>query len=305
MKKMMIAAVVMVAVAGAARAEGQALKTLAAEAGGEACSYIEEPGTAVAADKGGFFQRWGGNGGGDGFFKPWNKSAGSAGVGDTQVYRNAEGCEATVEARRNGSLIYVREAEGGQAYLWLAKDLGSGEITSFCSPAAVGGNASSITLSCGEHANGGYYTRGSAVLGFDGGLTSVMVRGDVKKALGWKTDTSISCSGLRPMRTDAARSSSKTFMGVEECSVLDGVYPDGMTGEEAQAILGACFGGISARYGVPISFSVSGSEMGILVGRAEDGLAAGNAVAASALKRELEARAWTLFDFRVSMAVAK
>lgn len=189
MNKMIIAAAAVAVMAGAVRAEGTAFGTLLSSAGGEAGAV---PGAvaAVSAEKG-FFQDRGGTAGGDGIFA--DKAA-----GETRVYRNAGGCEAVVEERRNGSLIYVREADGAQAWLWLGKDLRSGEIASFCSPAAVSAQGGSVRLSCGEHANGGFYTRGEAALDFSGGLSAVSVRGEVKRALGWKTDTHISCSGLRP-----------------------------------------------------------------------------------------------------------
>lgn len=173
MNKIILAAAVVAAMAGTVKAEGTALGTLLSSAGGEAGAAP----CAAAAEKA---------------------------AGDTRVYRNAGGCEAMVEERRNGSLIYVREADGAQAWLWLGKDLRSGEITSFCSPAAVSAQGGSVRLSCGEHANGGFYTRGEALVDLTGGLSAVSVRGEVKRVLGWKTDTSVSCSGLRPEADRAA-----------------------------------------------------------------------------------------------------
>lgn len=193
MNKIILAAAVVAAMAGAVKAEGTALGTLLSSAGGAAVTAPEVR-AAVPAEKG-FFRDWGG----DGFFGRRDKAA-----GDTRVYRNAGGCEAMVEERRNGSLIYVREADGAQAWLWLGKDLRSGEITSFCSPAALSAQGGSVRLSCGEHANGGFYTRGEAELDLSNGLSAVSVRGEVKRALGWKTDTAISCSGLRPAADRAA-----------------------------------------------------------------------------------------------------
>lgn len=169
MNKIIMAAAVAVAMAGSVKAEGTAFASLLDSARGGA---VPAPGVQEAAVV---------------------RTA-----GDTRVYRNAAGCEAMVEERRNGSLIYVREADGAQAWLWLGKDLRGGEITSFCSPAAVAAQGSSVRLSCGEHANGGFYTRGEALLDLAGGLSAVSVRGDVKRAFGWKTDTAIICSGLRP-----------------------------------------------------------------------------------------------------------
>lgn len=210
MNKMIIAAAVAVAMAGSVKAEGTAFGTLLSSADG-AAGAVPAVQAAVPAEKG-FFQNWGGNGASDGFFGRWDKAAGGEkAVGDTQVYRNDGGCEAMVEERRNGSLIYVREADGTQAWLWLGKDLRSGEITSFCSPAAVSAQGGSVRLSCGEHANGGFYTRGEAVLDLTGGLSAVSVRGDVKRAFGWKTDTSISCGGLKPAGGRAAEGLSGSY----------------------------------------------------------------------------------------------
>lgn len=207
MNKMIMAAAVVAAMAVQVKAEG-AFGTLQA-AGGEV--NVPEVQAAVPADKG-FFQNWGGDGAGNGFFGRWDKAAGEEkAAGATQVYRNAGGCEATVEERANGSLIYVREAAGAQAWLWLRKDMRNGEITSFCSPAAVSAQGASVKLSCGEHANGGFYTRGEAALDLTGGLSAVNVRGDVKRAFGWKTDTSISCSGLRPAVSRAAAAISGSY----------------------------------------------------------------------------------------------
>lgn len=280
MKNITIAAAVLMAMAGSALAGESVFKDLAGSVqDGEALvSSIQEPAPGPVAK-----------------------------AFETRIYRNAEGCEATVEERRNGTHIYVREAGGEQAFLWLGKDLKSGEITAFCDQAAVypqGGG--SVKLACGEHPNGGYYTRGEAVLNLTGGLSAVSVRGDVKRTFGWKTDTDIVCSGLRPAADRGASvKSSKAFMGVEACSALDGIYPADMTSEEAQAMLGGCFSGISARYGVPVTFAAEGAEMTILVGLAKDGQPGGNAKVADALKKELAARGGQLFDFKVSVAVAK
>jgi hypothetical protein len=280
MKSTIIAAAVLMVAAGSALAGGPVFKDLAGSVqDGEAMvSRIQEPAHEPVAK---------------GF--------------ETRLYRNAEGCEVTVEERRNGTHIYVREAGGEQAFLWLGKDLKSGEITAFCDQAAVypqGGG--SVKLACGEHPNGGYYTRGEAVLNLTGGLSAVSVRGDVKRTFGWKTDTNIVCSGLRPAadRGDSVKGNN-AFMGVEACSALDGIYPADMTNEEAQDTLGGCFIGISARYGVPVTFAAEGTEMTILVGPAKDGQPGGNAKAAADLKKELAARGGQLFDFKVSVAVAK
>lgn len=280
MKNITIAAAVLMAAAGSALAGGPVFNDLTGSVqDGEALvSSIQEPAPAPAAK---------------GF--------------ETRLYRNAEGCEATLEERHNGNLIYVRGADGAQAFLWLGKDLKSGEITAFCDPAAVYRQSDgSIKLACGEHPNGGYYTRGEAVLNLTGGLAGVSVRGDVKRTFGWKTDTDIVCSGLRPAADRGASVKSNTaFMGVEACSALDGIYPSDMTNEEAQGLLGGCFSGISARYGVPVTFAAAGAEMTILVGPAKDGQPGGNAKVTADLKNELTARGGQLFDFKVSVAVAK
>lgn len=185
MNKIILAAAVVAAMAASVKAEGTAFATLLDSARGAAVSApAVQPAPAAKAEK----------------VSPEGREAAPAekAAGEIRVYRNAGGCEATVEERRNGSLIYVREADGAQAWLWLGKDLRGGEITSFCSPAAVAAQGSSVRLSCGEHANGGFYTRGEALLDLAGGLSAVSVRGEVKRAFGWKTDTAIACSGLRP-----------------------------------------------------------------------------------------------------------
>lgn len=300
MKELMMIALMAVG-AGAAQAEESALGVLKGAVNAEAAVPCMQEPAAVPAGKG-FFQNWGNGGQGNGFFKPWDKSAKA--VWDTKVYRNAEGCEATVEERRNGSAVYVRDARGEQAFLWVANDLNSGDISSFCSPAAVSAGKSSVRLSCGEQDNGGDHTRGEAVLNLAGGLSSVSVRGEVKKALGWRTDTELSCSGLRPAG-DRGAAVKGVFLGVEACSVLDGVYPSGMTGAEAQEMLGGCFSGISAKYGLPVTFAAETGEMAVLVGCAPNSPTCGNGLAARDIRKALAGRGNRIFDYNVTVLAAK
>lgn len=120
------------------------------------------------------------------------------------VYANDRGCSVTVEERANGYTLFVKDG-GRQAFLGVLKDYSSGDIGAFCSPAAAMLSGASLTLSCGEQHNGGAATRGLAVVEMSDGITAVRVRGEVKKGLGWKTDTEIACEGLRPVAAKAAR----------------------------------------------------------------------------------------------------
>lgn len=112
------------------------------------------------------------------------------------VYANASGCSVTVEERANGYTLFVKDG-GRQAFLGVLKDYSSGDIGAFCSPAAASLSGAVLTLSCGEQQNGGRPTRGLAVVEMGDGITAVRVRGEVKKGLGWRTDTGIDCEGLR------------------------------------------------------------------------------------------------------------
>lgn len=186
-KNIMMAAVVVAAMCGGAYASEKALETLSTAAGAETVREIPE---AVPSAEGG---------------KADEQRGGSA------VYSNPEGCVVTAEQRQNGVMLYVQDGRGAQATLAFLKDHSGGDIFSFCSPAKAELNGKILTLSCGEQNNGGYHTRGAAVIEMDNGITGVAVRGEVKRALGWKTDTDISCGGLK---ADAAR----TFGGAKDGS---------------------------------------------------------------------------------------
>lgn len=117
------------------------------------------------------------------------------------VYKSDSGCTATVEERANGLLVHIADGRGQQATLGFLKDYTGGDIAGFCSPAELQSYGKSMTLSCNGQGDGGSHkTRGYAVLGLEDGISSVEVRGDVKRLTGWKTDTQISCSGLKPVK---------------------------------------------------------------------------------------------------------
>lgn len=113
------------------------------------------------------------------------------------VYANKDGCTVEVENGANGTLLAV-DYRGYRAMLGVLKDLSSGDIAAFCRPAQASLSGGVLTLGCAEQNNGGYATRGAAELDLRGGLSAVRVRGEVKKALGWRTDTEIACENLRP-----------------------------------------------------------------------------------------------------------
>lgn len=115
-----------------------------------------------------------------------------------RVYRNDRGCSVTVEEHNNGYTLYVRDG-ASQAFLGVLKDYSNGDIGAFCSPASASLKGAALTLSCGEQHNGGRPTRGLAVVDMSNGVTAVQVRGEVKRAFGWQTDTEIACTGLRPV----------------------------------------------------------------------------------------------------------
>lgn len=122
----------------------------------------------------------------------------AAAHGET-VYANDRGCSVTAEERANGYTLFVKDG-GRQAFLGVLRDYSSGDIGAFCSPASASLSGAALTLSCGEQQNGGRPTRGLAVVEMADGITAVRVRGEVKKSLGWKTDTEINCDGLRRVR---------------------------------------------------------------------------------------------------------
>lgn len=126
---------------------------------------------------------------------------GGARAANETVYKNGSGCTATVEERANGLVVSVDDGRGQRATLGFLKDYSGGDIAGFCSPAELQSYSRSMTLSCNPQGDGGSYkTRGYAVLGLEDGISSVEVRGEVKRLTGWKTDTEISCSGLKPVK---------------------------------------------------------------------------------------------------------
>lgn len=173
-KNIMMAAVVVAAMCGGAYASEKALETLNGAAGAETVREILK---AAPAAQGVRADEW---------------------RGGSAVYSNAEGCVVTAEQRNNGVMVYVQDGRGAQATLGFLKDYSGGDIFSICSPARAELKGGTLTLSCGEQQSGGYPTRGAAVIEMRNGITGVAVRGEVKRALGWKTDTRISCGGLKP-----------------------------------------------------------------------------------------------------------
>lgn len=174
MNKNLIAAVIVSVMCAGAHASEKALETLNRAAGDEAIKNISitEP-EAQADAKGGT-------------------------RGGTWIYTNDSGCVVTAEQRPNGMIVYVQDGGRQQATLGFRSDMKSGDIFSYCSPAKTALNGGNVALSCGEQNNGGYSTRGSALIEMNGGITGITVEGEVKRALGWKTDTRISCGGLKP-----------------------------------------------------------------------------------------------------------
>lgn len=173
-KNVMMAAVLVAAMCGGAYASEKALETLNGAAGAE---IVKETLKAAPAAQEMRADEW---------------------RGGSTVYTNAAGCVVTAEQRQNGVMVYVQDGRGAQATLGFLNDYRGGDIFAFCSPAKAELKGKTLTLSCGEQQNGGYSTRGSAVIEMNDGITGVALRGDVKRALGWKTDTQISCGGLKP-----------------------------------------------------------------------------------------------------------
>jgi hypothetical protein len=174
MNKNLIAAVIVSIMCSGAYASEKALETLNITAGEEAIKSISITEPAARADE----------------------QAGAR--GGTWVYTNDSGCVVTAEQRPNGMIIYVQDGSRQQATLGFRNDMKSGDIFAYCSPAKTALNGGNVALSCGEQNNGGYSTRGSALIEMNGGITGVAIEGEVKRALGWKTDTRISCGGLKP-----------------------------------------------------------------------------------------------------------
>lgn len=198
-KNLMMAAVLAAAMCGAANASERALETLNGSTGAE----IEEMIKAAPAAQSVRADEW---------------------RGGSRVYTNAEGCVVTAEQRNNGVMVYVQDGRGAQATLGFLNDYRRGDIFAFCSPALAELKGKTLTLSCGEQQNGGYPTRGAAVIEMNNGITGVSVRGEVKKAFGWKADTQISCGGLKP-------DYNKALGGEKSAAGLSGTYrrDDGYT----------------------------------------------------------------------------
>jgi len=191
MTKNMIAAVIVSIMCSGAHASDKALETLNRAAGDEVIRNIT-------------------------ITEPVARNSEQAGArGGTTVYTNDYGCVVTAEQRANGTIIYVQDGNKQQATLGFRNDLRSGDIFSYCSPAKPSLNGGTLALSCGEQNNGGYSTRGAAVIEMNGGITGVTVEGEVKRALGWKTDTRISCGGLKPAasRNGAAKKGANVVPG--------------------------------------------------------------------------------------------
>ncbi len=125
--------------------------------------------------------------------------AGAQAQADTEmrVYTNADGCTVIEESRTNGT-TYDIEVAGERAFVGILHDRSTGDIAAFCDDVQVTETAKGLKMECAKNQNGGLTTRGAAELGLnkDGSLTSISVIGQVKKLMGWKTDTEISCSNL-------------------------------------------------------------------------------------------------------------
>ena len=168
-KKMLIAAGMAAAMCSAAQASGSALETLSGSV--NANVSIEVPAASAAPEN-----RRGGDG----------------------VYANVDGCTVTVVRGEYGSTLAVRDGRQ-EAVLGIANDFSRGDIHAYCNPAAVARNGAVVNLSCGKQDNGFFRTRGQAEVGLSGeGVTSVKVRGEVRRALVWFTDKEITCDGLKP-----------------------------------------------------------------------------------------------------------
>lgn len=281
-KNLIIAAAVATGMCGSVRASGGVLEVLSGAAGGDINTSIPVP---VAA-----------------------RAAGAAGnhMLAAGTYTNAEGCVVTVERRLKGDMVYIQDARGRQATVGVLNDLGGGDIYGFCSPASAAMSRSSIELSCGEQSEAGAYsTRGKAVLQLTGGLASVSVRGEVKKFGGWRTDTDLVCGGLKPAAGARSAAKSGFFMGVESCSVLDGIYPGGMTNGEAMDMLSDCFKDVSEAYKVPVTLGADAAGLNISVGRSQADPLGGNAAVTKALRVELQKRGNKLFDLHAGLTVVK
>jgi len=124
-----------------------------------------------------------------------------------RVYANSGGCKVTVVQGEYGSTLAIRDGRQ-EAVLGVSNDFARGSISAYCNPAAVSGNGAGFFLSCGKQANGFFRTRGEAAVEMsDGGIASVKVHGEVRRALVWFTDKEITCDGLEPVESGAAGAS--------------------------------------------------------------------------------------------------
>ncbi|OGR45404.1 MAG: hypothetical protein A2X35_03955 [Elusimicrobia bacterium GWA2_61_42] len=168
-KNLLIAAGVAVALCSAAQASGSALEALTGSVNANVNVEAPAVGAAPESERGG-----------------------------DRVYANADGCTVTVVRGEYGSTLAVRDGRQ-EAVLGVANDFSRGDIRSYCSPAAVARNGAVLSLSCGKQDNGFFRTRGRAEVEMSGeGVTSVKVRGEVRRALVWFTDKEITCGGLKP-----------------------------------------------------------------------------------------------------------
>lgn len=125
--------------------------------------------------------------------------AGTSAHADTEmrIFTNAEGCSVIQETRTNGTTFDI-ELAGQRAFVGVLHDRSTGDIAAFCDDVTVTGNETSLRMECSKNYNGGLTTRGAAELEMDkdGSLKSISVIGQVKKLLGWTTDTEIFCDNL-------------------------------------------------------------------------------------------------------------
>jgi len=111
------------------------------------------------------------------------------------MYTNDSGCIVEVENGAKGMILSIDKL-GHRAMLGVLNNFSGGDITAFCRPAEAAFGGGIIALGCKEQNNGGYPTRGYAEVDLRDGFNAVRVRGQVKRLLGWSTDTDIVCEGL-------------------------------------------------------------------------------------------------------------
>ena len=118
--------------------------------------------------------------------------------GMTKTYTNDKGCRVEVEERLNGFVYYIQSSDRQQAFVGVLKNYKSGDIGAFADNATVSGTPNRLVLEGGNAEHGAYTTRGRAELDFTNGkLSAVRVTGEVKRLLGWKVDTNITCENLK------------------------------------------------------------------------------------------------------------